>query len=51
MAADKTGTKGLYSGLSSNTWFQRSENHVKFTEECMMCTEKDVLVKKSVHIF
>ena len=35
---------GLNRGLSSNVWCLRSANHVKFSEECMTCTEKHVLV-------
>ena len=27
----------LNRGLSSNFWWMRSANHVKFTEECVMC--------------
>ena len=27
-------------------WLLRSANHLKFTEDCVMCTEKLVLVKK-----
>ena len=33
------------SELSSKFYWLRSVNHVKFTEECMICTEKHVLVK------
>ena len=33
-------------GLSSNFWWLRSANPVWFTKECVMCTEKHVLVKK-----
>ena len=36
----------LNRGLSSNPWWLTSTNHVQLTEECMMCTEKHVLVKK-----
>ena len=35
--------------LSSNFWWLRSTNHVKFTEECVMNTEKHVLVKRNVY--
>ena len=35
--------------LSSNFWCLRSVNPVKFTEECVICTEKQVLVKKIVY--
>ena len=31
--------------LSSNFWWLRSANHVKFTEESVICTEKHVLVR------
>ena len=31
---------GLNKGLSSNFWWLRTVNHVKFTEECVMCMEK-----------
>ena len=36
----------LNRGLSSNFWELRSANHVKFTEEFVMYTEKHILVKK-----
>ena len=36
----------LNRGLSSNFWWLRSANHVKFTEECVKCMEKYVLGKK-----
>ena len=36
----------LNRGMSSNFWWLRSTNHMKFTDECMMCIEKHVLVKK-----
>ena len=37
MAANQ-GLQDLNSGLSSNFWWLRSAKHVKFAEECMMCT-------------
>ncbi len=37
---------GLNRGLSSNYWWLRIANHMKFTEEWIICTEKHVLVKK-----
>ena len=40
-----------WTGLSSNFWWVRSANHGKFTEECVMCTEKYVLVKKCLQLF
>ena len=43
IAANQT---GLNRGLSSNFWWLRSANHLKFTEECVMCMEKHVFVKK-----
>ena len=36
---------GLNRGWPSNFGWQRSANHVKFTEECIMWMEKHVLVK------
>ena len=37
----------LKRGMSSNLWWLRSTNHVKFTEECVMCIEKKhVFIKK-----
>ena len=30
--------------------FKRSANHMKFTEEYLMCTEKNVLIKKSLQM-
>ena len=35
----------LNRGLSGNFWWLISANHMKFTEECVMCTGKHVLVK------
>ena len=37
---------GLNRGLSSNFWGLRNANHVKFTEECVMCMVKHVLARK-----
>ena len=37
---------GLNRGLLWNVWWLRSANSMKFTEECVMCTEKYVLFKK-----
>ena len=31
---------GLNRGLTSNFWWLRRANHLKFTEQCVMCTEK-----------
>ena len=47
MAANQS-TPGLNRGLSSNFWQQRCSNHVKFTEEYVMCMEwrSMFLVKK-----
>ena len=42
MAANKKVNRGLI----LNFWWLRSANHVKFTEEHVMSTEKHVLVKK-----
>ena len=39
-------TEYLKRYLSSSFYRLRSENHVKFTEECVMYTKKNVLVKK-----
>ena len=36
---------GLNRGLLSNICWLRIASHVKFTEECMMCMERHVLVK------
>ena len=33
-------------GLSTYLWWLRSANHVKFTKECLICTENNVLVEK-----
>ena len=33
---------GLNRGLSSDFWRLRRANHVKFTEECVICMEKIV---------
>ena len=38
----------LNRGLSSNFCRLRSENHVKFTEECVMCMEKSEFVTMSL---
>ena len=46
MLAIKQKVPGLCRGLSSNFWLLRSTNHVKIAEECMMCTEKHIFVKK-----
>ena len=40
MVANQT---GLNRSLSSNIWWQRSANHLKFTEEYMMFMKKYVL--------
>ena len=44
---------GFNRGMSSNFWWLTSAKHVKFTEECVICTKKDVChyntVKKTVH--
>ena len=45
MVANQIAT-GLNRSLSSNFGWLRSANHVKCTEECVMCTGKHVLVKK-----
>ena len=37
---------GLNSGLSSNFWWLKNANHVKFTEKCVMCRKKHVLIPK-----
>ena len=37
---------GFDRGLSSKFWWLKSANHVKFTEECVMHMEKDVLIIK-----
>ena len=40
----------LNKGLSSNFWWLKIADHVKFTEECAMCMENHVLViKKEVY--
>ena len=35
----------LNRSLSSNNWWLKRADHMKFTEECVMCSEKNVLVK------
>ena len=40
---------GLNRSLSSNFWWLRNANHVKFKEEYVMCMEKPILVKKNVY--
>ena len=42
----KESASGLNRSISSNFLWLRSANHVKFTEECVMCRKKHVLVKK-----
>ena len=37
---------GLNRGLSSDFWYLTRANYVKFTDERLMCTEKQVLVKR-----
>ena len=37
---------GLSRGLSSNFCCLKSANHMKFMQDYVMCTEKDILVKK-----
>ena len=37
---------GSNKGLSSSFWWLGGTNHMKFTEECVIRTEKRVLVKK-----
>ena len=39
-------TPGMNRGLLSNFCYLSKMNHVKFTKECVMCTEKHILVKK-----
>ena len=38
-------------GLLSIFWWLRRGNHVQFIEECTMCTEKKVLVKKCLQMY
>ena len=45
----KQSAPGLNRGLSSNFWWLSCANNVKFTEECVMCTRKHLLVKKNVY--
>ena len=40
---------GLNRGPSSNLLLLRRTNHVNFTEECGMCSKKNVLVKKNIY--
>ena len=42
----KQNALGLNRGLSWNSWLLRSANNVKIIEEYVMCSEKNVLVKK-----
>ena len=44
MAANHTQSSDLNRGLSSKFWWLRSTNRIKFTEKCLMCTEKHLLV-------
>ena len=37
--------------LSSNFWWLRNLNHVKFTEECVMYKQNHVLVKKKMFTY
>ena len=37
---------GFNRGLSSNLWWLRNTNHVRFIEECVMCMGKLIFVKK-----
>ena len=46
----KQSTLGLNRDLSSNFWWLSCANHVKFTEECVMCTKKNVFAKKCLQI-
>ena len=45
MGANQTDSLGLERGLPSKFWWLTSANHANFIEECVMCTEKHVLVK------
>ena len=36
----------LNRGASLNFWWLKNSKYMKFTEDCVMCTEKHVLVKK-----
>ena len=42
----KKDAPSLNRGLSSNFCWLRNANHVKFTEECVICRQKHVLIKK-----
>ena len=46
----KQNVSGLQRGLLSNFWWLKSVNQVKFSEECVMGTEKNVLVKKCLQM-
>ena len=46
----KQSTPGLNRSLSSNFWWLKRANHVTFTEECVMCLEKNVFVKKCLQM-
>ena len=41
----KQSVPGLNRGLSLNFWWLKSANHMKFTAEGMICTEKYILLK------
>ena len=45
-AANQTNASDLNRGLSSNLFWLRRANHVKFKEEFVMCTVKQILVKE-----
>ena len=49
MAANQS-IPGFNRVISSNIWWLRNANHVKFTEERMICIEKQLLSKKSLQI-
>ena len=45
-AIQNRSSTGKNRGMSTNFCWLRSANHVKFPEECLMCTEKHVLGEK-----
>ena len=50
MAANQS-TPDLKRDKLSNFWKLKSANHVKFTEECVMCMKKQVLLKKKMFTY
>ena len=47
---EKQSAQGLKGGQSPNFWLLSRTNHTKFAEECVMRSEKHVLVKKCLQM-